>query len=565
MEFSESRRHRAGAGRAGYRWVFAVMLALCLGVTSQASATRDRLDDAIDKALVDLAVLTETAAVADGAVFEALGHLYSTEDRDLIWPDRARSKAVFDAAMAAVEAHGLVAADYPIAGLETLFDQGRMTVNDTARRDVLLTLTVARFAQQVRYGRLDPRSISEILDYPVRTGDLARSVRFVAAAPGKAAERLDALAPTHPGYHDLKDLLARSRVEADRGGWPVPEAGPTLRPGQEDPRVLALHQRFGTIGGLLYGPENNQTFDARLVAAVEEFQTRNGLDVDGVIGPMTYRALAISADDRVRQIEMNMERWRWLPATLGHHHIFVNVPDYHIDIVEDGRLIKRMPSIVGRADRQTPIFSSRLTWLEFNPTWTVPERIAELDILPALIEDRDYLIDRRIRMYSSWRKDASQLMTRFIDWESMGKDIHRYRLRQDPGPQNPLGRVKFMMANNFSIYLHDTNQRNLFGKHTRSLSAGCVRVEDPRWLASHLMQMPELLDPEFENDYFSESWETKRVSLKRSMPIHLAYFTIWSDDGDRTEIRPDIYDFDARMADAWDQAPQPAISLAALP
>ncbi|MEO1248641.1 MAG: L,D-transpeptidase family protein, partial [Pseudomonadota bacterium] len=487
----------------------------------------------------------------------------------LVWWRNGREPAqvasIVDALAAAIHKHGLVADDYPFSSFAALREKRRWSTEDKAQIDVLLTLSVARFAQQVRYGRLEPRVVNEIMDYPVRTGDLARSVRFVAA--GTASDRLLGLAPSQSGYRELLERLGQARAEAERGGWDQVEPGSLLRPGDLDDRVPALRRRLAVTDGYGFRPHGDlqsPVYDERLEAAVRRFQARHGLDVDGLIGGMTQRAFAISAQDRVRQIAMNLERWRWLPAYLGHDHFLVNIPDYHVEIVEEGTLAHRMPVVVGKVDRKTPIFSSRLTWLEVNPTWTVPERIAELDLLPKAIDDPNYFIDRKIRMYSSWREGAPQISTRYINWENMGERIRYHRLRQDPGPTNPLGRVKFMMANNFAIYLHDSNEPHLFDKSIRHLSSGCVRVADPRWLTGYLIDRPEVWSSGQEEDLFGD-WETKRVSLKRPMPIHLAYFTSWTGADGAAHYRDDIYGFDSQMAEAWDQLRRQPISLASLP
>ncbi len=553
-----------------------VLVALFVAIapwSSQASQSRppDTPGErqAIQKALASLHAIGQPSGEAEGAILDAATQLYGRDSSGFIWWHDGRKPTqvslVVEALTAAIHEHGLVADDYPLSSFAGLHEERRWTEEERARVDVLLSLSVARFSQQVRYGRLEPRAVNEIMDYPVRTGDLARAVRFVAA--GEASNRLAALAPSQQGYQDLLTLLNQARETADRGGWDTVEAGSLLRPGDHDDRVPALRRRLAVTDGFGFRPHGDlQTpiYDERLEAAVRRFQARNGLDVDGLIGGMTHRVLATTAKDRVRQIAMNLERWRWLPSYLGHDHFLVNIPDYHVEIVEEGELAHRMPVVVGKIDRKTPIFSSRLTWLEVNPTWTVPERIAELDLLPKAIDDPNYFIDRKIRMYSSWRKGAPQISTRYINWENMGERIRRHRLRQDPGPTNPLGRVKFMMANNFAIYLHDSNEPDLFDRSIRHLSSGCVRVADPRWLTGYLIDRPDVWSSSQEEDLFGD-WETKRVSLKRPMPIHLAYFTSWVADDGTVHHRDDIYGFDSQMAEAWDQLRRQPISLAALP
>jgi len=541
---------------------------------NSADASEDRASTGDGRPSVPVGVLhsmlagTDPANVADSAISQSVVDIYAGRKGAPIWWDgqqgRTRVDAVVQALKSAVHDNGLVAQDYPFAKIDALAKPERVSEDEQVKLDVLVSLSVARYAQQVRNGRLDPRAVNEIMDYDVRTGDLARSVRFVAA--GNAADRLRALEPSQPGYQALRSLLKQARIAAENGGWDVPQDGTLLRPGDRDDRVPSLRRRLAVTDGFAFRPHGDlqsPIYDERLEDAVRRFQARHGLDVDGLIGGMTRRALAVTADDRVRQLEMNLERWRWLPDYLGHDHFLVNVPDYHVEIVEEGELAYRMPVVVGKIERKTPIFSSRLTWLEVNPTWTVPERIAEEDLLPQAIADPNYFFERKIRMYSSWREGASQMSTRYVNWENMGDRIRRHRLRQEPGPTNPLGRVKFMMSNDFSIYLHDSNEPDLFDKSVRHLSSGCVRVADPRWLTGYLLDRPEVWSSAKEEDLFGD-WETKRISLKKPMPIHLAYFTGWIDDDGAVQYRDDIYGFDTQMAEAWDLVRQQPVSLAAL-
>lgn len=580
MSWTDSRLARRMRRHCGSMRVIAGVCALTATLvlsapwSSQAAQSRMPANpdewQAVHQALDRLTAVGQPAGEAEAAILQAAAQLYSGDAARLIWWGDERNPAqiasIVDALAASVHEHGLVADDYPFAAFAGVGEKSGLSVQEKARFDVLLSLSVARFAQQVRYGRLEPRTVNEIMDYAVRTGDLARTVRFVAAA-AEPATRLATLAPSHSAYQDLLGLLSHARGQVGRGGWDIVEPGSLLRPGDRDDRVPALRRRLAATEGFGFRPHGDlqdQTYDERLEAAVRRFQSRHGLEVDGLIGGMTHRTLATTAQDRVQQIAMNLERWRWLPAYLGYDHFLVNIPDYHVEIIEQGAVAHRMPVVVGKIDRKTPIFSSRLTWLEVNPTWTVPERIAELDLLPKAIDDPNYFIDRKIRMYSSWREGATQISTRYINWEDMGKRIRRHRLRQDPGPTNPLGRVKFMMANNFAIYLHDSNEPDLFDRSIRHLSSGCVRVADPRWLTGYLIDRPDVWSSSQEEDLFGD-WETKRVSLKRPMPIHLAYFTSWTGEDGTVQHRDDIYGFDSQMIEAWNQLRRQPISLAALP
>lgn len=299
------------------------------------------------------------------------------------------------------------------------------------------------------------------------------------------------------------------------------------------------------------GADDPNYYDDRLAMAVERFQRRHGLTVDGVIGPKTLEALNVPVEDRIEQVVAGMERWRWLPRDLSQgygRHIMVNLAAFTMDIVEDGELVRRMDTVVGRPSRQTPLFSSRMTWLEFNPTWTVPTSIAVRDMLPSVQRDPDYFRRMGITVYGGWENDSPVLNEDFLDWERIGTDIRRFRLVQSPGPQNSLGKVKFMMANNFSVYLHDTPSRYLFNRTQRAYSSGCVRVEDPMWLADYVMDDQagwSGLRARMQSD-----WQTRRVNLDDHVPVHLAYHTAWRDDDNLIQVRDDIYGIDRAIGES---------------
>jgi murein L,D-transpeptidase YcbB/YkuD len=282
-----------------------------------------------------------------------------------------------------------------------------------------------------------------------------------------------------------------------------------------------------------------------MVAAAKSFQIRHGLVDDGVIGRKTLAAMNVSVDERIRQMELNLERWRWMPKSFGKRHIRVNVADFRLDVIENGKSVMHMPVIVGTQYRKTPVFSASMTYLEFAPYWTVPPTILREDKLPLIKSNPDYLEEKNFRILSRTVKgDFVDPLT--IDWTEVEAETFPGLLRMEPGPWNPLGRVKFMFPNRFNVYLHDTNEAYLFDNNVRSFSSGCIRVERPRELAEYLLS--EEFDTEDVGLLLSAS-EPEQISIK-PIPVHIQYWTAWVNEEGQINFREDVYfrDMDLEIA-----------------
>jgi len=302
------------------------------------------------------------------------------------------------------------------------------------------------------------------------------------------------------------------------------------------------------------------TFSPDLEAAVKRFQARHGLDEDGIVGAATMRALNVSAAARVRQIRLNMERWRWLPQDLGARHLIVNIAGFALRLVDHEQEIMRMRVVAGQPYRQTPVFSDTISYLVLNPYWHVPHRIAVEDKLPLIKQNPDYLAQQHMTLLRGWGADAQVIDPATVDWSAVTADNFPYRLRQDPGPQNALGRVKFMFPNRHNVYLHDTPSRSLFTRAERSFSSGCIRLERPLALARYLLadqsawtaaRIQQVLDTNVE----------RTVPLKQKVPVHLQYWTAWAERDGTVHFRRDVYERDASLARALSTPPPSASGL----
>lgn len=416
---------------------------------------------------------------------------------------------------------GLDAGDYAIPDLGA-------TPARKAEADLRLSALAVRYARDARGGRIEPsrlsRNIAPRLDIP--DADMVLAALDGARDPGEA---LQAYNPPHPGYRALKAKLASLRGERDDEPKIRIPQGPVLKIGMRDERVPLLRARLG-----LPGDETDTRYDNALAAAVSAFQKAQGLRANGLLNRETVSALSSPPRSAVEsEIIANLERWRWLPADLGERHIFVNVPEFMLRIVEGGQVVHEARAIVGKPERPTPVFSDEMDHIVVNPSWTIPPTILRKDVLPAMRSDPNYAARRGYEVFRNGRRvDPSS-----IDWSNPGG----VTFRQPPGERNALGRIKFMFPNDFAVYIHDTPTRNLFSADRRALSSGCVRVDQPFQLAENVL---------------GEEWSERRlrsligtggertIRLTRKIPVHLTYFTLGVDGGGKLVRRDDVYGLD---------------------
>lgn len=472
--------------------------------------------------------------------------------------------------------HGLPPNDYHAARIESLLselDAGRQPGGaggpgpGTDRRlrllaelDLLLTDAFLSYGSHLVSGRVDPRSIDPLWTVNGRERDMAALLDRTLEEGRSPQAVLAEIAPRHPGYARLQEALIAYRRLASAGGWPTVPGGPALRAGDAGPRVAALRRRLEASGDLSADDGRpdavpDTVFGDALDASVRSFQRRHGLEPDGIVGEGTLGALNVPAESRVRQIERNLERWRWLPAELGETHLRVNIADFGLELVEGDSTVLSMRAVVGRDYRQTPVFSDTMRYVVLNPTWTVPRSIAARDILPRLKESISYLEEQGMVVYGGWSPDARPVDPSAVDWARLSADSLPYRFVQRPGPLNALGRVKFMFPNQFSVYIHDSPARSLFGRSVRSFSSGCIRVERPLELLDHVLRGSEQWSPANLRGAL-ETGRERTIRLPRELPVHIEYWTAWvSGEEGTVHFRPDVYGRDARLASALEAAP----------
>jgi murein L,D-transpeptidase YcbB/YkuD len=420
--------------------------------------------------------------------------------------------------------------------------------------DLLLTDAFLIYGSHLLSGRVDPETIHTRWLLKSREADLA-GILQTALEKKEVRRALEGLLPVYPAYASLREALREYRTIAEGDGWPPVPAGPTLHADEWDPRVAALRARLIASGDL--GTNEGADpgiLDATVEQAVRRFQGRHGLVADGVVGPATLAALNVPVEDRVRQIEINMERWRWLPDDLGRRYILVNTADFFLEVVEEGERVLAMRVVAGKKARRTPVLSGKMTYLVLNPYWHIPHKLAVRDILPKIKKDPAYLELQGIRVFESWEEFAPEIPRETIDWSSITEHNFSFKLRQDAGSANALGRVKFMFPNKFAVYLHDTPSRYMFKRKQRDFSSGCIRVEGPIDLAEYVLRG----DPEWTREEVLsviDSGETRIVWLPEQIPVHVLYWTAWVDREGALHFRRDVYGRDGPLANALGEGP----------
>ena len=452
------------------------------------------------------------------------------------------------AAIPAAAGEGLDPRVYHLAALTDRAQRFRATPTPqlAAELDLLLSDAFMTLASHYLNGRSAPARVDKDWHIPREEADPLRMLSQ-ALASGRIHDSLQALLPADPAYAALRGAWQDLQLLAAVGGWPRLTFKVPLRPGASGPEVTALRQRLLLSGDLPAIEGSGETFDAGLEAAVWRFQARHGLVADRIVGRQTLAALNVPAAERVRQLAVNLERWRWLPRTFGERHLRVNLPAFHLELIEKGERNLDMRVIVGRLVRPTPTFVERVTYIVLNPYWEVPQHLAVVDLLPKIQADLGYLAKNGIKVFTA--PGGTQLDPAVIDWQQLGRGNFPYHLRQDPGPKNALGRIKFIFPNRFTVYLHDTPTPKLFEREQRTFSSGCIRIEKPLALAQLLLRGTPLADPVTLEEKLASA-VNEAVPLPTPLPVYLLYFTAWMEADGTLNFRPDLYKRDPRLAAA---------------
>ncbi len=423
--------------------------------------------------------------------------------------------------------------------------------------DLLLTDAFLLLGCHFSAGCVNPVTIEA--EWFTKPGKIdATSVLEMALKENRIKETLQSLLPPQDSYAKLRQALKAYRKIVIKGGWPTIPEGPSLKKGSQDERIRALRQRL-IISGYLHPDETVPvTFDIAIENAVKKFQKHHGLDIDGVVGPATLKALNASAEARARQIELNLERMRWIFRNLGQRYIIVNIADFELDVIENNHAELSMKVVVGKPFWHTPVFSDKMTYIVLNPSWNVPDSIALEETIPKIKKDPDFLEEHNMKILKGWGEKEEEIDPNTIDWPSMDAQSFTYRFRQEPGPLNPLGRIKFVFPNQFGVYLHDTPSKRLFAKSVRSFSHGCIRLEKPIDLAVYVLKG----NPTWTREKILAAIDTGKeqiIRLPEPIDIHILYLTSWVDNNGFLHFRDDIYGRDELLDKSLRETPPRAL------
>jgi murein L,D-transpeptidase YcbB/YkuD len=468
-------------------------------------------------------------ATVESAVWSDVAEFYSQRAGAPAWvnhkqPTQKATEAI--KILHTAEEHAFDSTDYGEADIERVYQEIQTLERDTpdlrerlAEFDVRLTTALLAFGRDVALGRTSPKVIDARWKPRREPPDFATTLNAAIAAD--LASWVGQIRPRHAEYVALQKALADLRGQLAKGGWP------------QD-----LRQRL-VASGHLKG-------EAPIEDGLKAFQELHAIKATGVVDAPTKAALNVPIEQRIRQVELNLERWRWMPDNFGAHHFIVNVPYFHLLARRDNKVVMDIRVVVGKPGNETPLFSDEMESVVFSPYWNIPDSIAENETAPAMARDPSYLAKQNIDILRVSDGKTETVDPRSVNWDD-AEQLRGLAFRQRPGAGNALGHVKFLFPNEFNVYLHDTPADALFGRPTRAFSHGCMRVEEPEKLAEYVLTGYQEWTPDRMKAAMHSGVE-KHVRLKEKIPVHVVYFTAWVDDNGGLHFQPDIYGYDAKQA-----------------
>lgn len=535
---------RWGMSRRGVRQGFLGALICVMATVGAAAQTLDVV--AGDVALK--AQLDHPSAAVPLSEQDVLKKFYEARAYTPVWFDETGPTRAADLVMNEFEqaaTWGLQRASYTLAHASK--GSAHRNPTDIAAADLEISAGILRYAREASGGRItDPeRLLSDFIDRRPQLPDAAHVLNDVSAAADPGAV-LRGYHPQHEQFlklHDLYVSLAGSAAEAPT--LQIAREGPMLVPGSHGPEIAALRQRLGVKGGAA-----DDVYDDELLVSVKSFQKLNKLGADGLVGSRTRQALQKQDHgDRLAAIVANMEQWRWMPRDLGKRYVFVNIPAYSIDFMEDGKSQLSERVIVGKPDTPTPMFSKNMTTVVLKPSWSLPNSIKREKLLRAMrrggsLEGEGLVVKKGSRTIKSWD----------VDWENA--NLAHYTIYQPSGDGNALGNVKFLFPNKFSVYLHDTPNKSLFEAADRAYSHGCIRLRNPLKVAQFVLDWDRGEGEVDVKRLSSRGPDNNDMALQSPLPMHVGYFTVWAGENGEAQYFDDPYGHVERvnlaLAGKWD-------------
>lgn len=465
-------------------------------------------------------------------------------------------------ALKMADSESLVSMDYHLSKIEEITQEAERMVKKNrllpdaalAELELLSSDAFLTYATHLRRGKVNFETLAVAWEGFCVDEALVQILESALAADS-IEETLGGLPPRHAFYFNLKKALASYWGLAKTDAWePLPDRL-TLKKGDKGKAVKLLCRRLSIFGDL--GEEKKKVkdvFDDSLEAALRRFQGRHGLETSGVLDQPTLAALNVPAEERIRQLELNLERWRWMPHDLGGRFIYINIANFELQAYEKLRKVLTMKVVAGNAAWQTPDFSSQMTHLIVNPYWTIPIPVILKETVNFILQDPCYLSSNKMVILRGWGKEEKEIDPGSIDWAKLNEKNLNFRIRQDPGPLNVLGRLKFVFLNKYDVFLHDTPYQEDFSKTIRAFSHGCVRAEKPVELAAYVLRGKPRWDIRRILAAIEQGVE-QTVKLVDPIDVYFLYGTAWQDKDGTVEFRPDVYERDKKLAEALNQKP----------
>jgi L,D-transpeptidase YcbB len=460
-----------------------------------------------------------------------LKDFYENYNNEVVWESKKLRKEIIDVIKDS-ENEGLQPKDYNLNKLSDFENQiSDLSDNEIVEYDLLLTRSLQALTKHVSTGKLNPKTQFKEIDVKEKIVDV-NQLLYESIDGKNIRSTIEKSKSQHPIYQNIKQALQILRSFPE-DKVPYIKANKKIKPGQKNNVVVAIKKRLMYWKDLQQDSIVTSEYDHRTVDAIKTFQWRHGLQADGVIGTTTFDALNFTKDQRIQQVIANLERWRWYANEFENHYILVNIPDYSLVVVKNNDTMRQHRVVVGKTDRRTPILTSKLNNIVLNPNWTVPPTILKEDIYPDAVKDKNTFRKKGLTIYDYKNKVISP-----YSWKL--EDAKKYKYVQNPGINSALGSVKLNFPNRFSVYLHDTNHRDLFTRNYRSLSSGCVRIDKPLEMAEYILNNKKWNLKKIKDTTQTKNPKTITLRIPDDIYVYQLYWTAWQKCG-VLQFRDDVY------------------------